>query len=80
MEAFAIVEQQDAMGAEARGEINVVQNKNVQVARPVYAAGQHFQYPDLVTQVEVIRRFVQQANGRVLGEQGGDFDAPSFAT
>ena len=38
MEAFAIVEQQDAMGAEARGEINVVQNKNVQVVRPVCAA------------------------------------------
>ena len=43
--------------------------QNVQVARLV-RAGQH-SVSDLVTQVEVIRRLVQQADGRVLGKQGG---------
>ena len=80
VETFTIVEQQNSVCAEPRGKIDVVQYRDIEMTRSVRAFAQLIQYLDLVTEVEVIGRLVQQADRRILREQGSNFDSSPLAT
>lgn len=63
MKTFTVVKKQNTVRAESRGEINVVQYRDIEMTRLARAFAQLIKDLDLVPQVEVIGRLVQQADG-----------------
>jgi hypothetical protein len=71
-------QQQGAVGVAAR-EIDVVHHHHHAHAGFAGAAGQQLQHGNLVVEVEVRERFVEQREPWVLGQQRGHGEALAFA-
>ena len=54
VQVFAVIEQQNAVCAEACRKIDVVQHENIDVPRPAHARRQQLQDADLVVQIEAL--------------------------
>ena len=71
--------QQQRLVAEMRRQIDVVQHHDQRGLFVADAAADQFQHRDLVVEVEMRQRFVEQIDARLLHQQGGQRHALAFA-